>query len=228
LPPREEPDFLAKLLEFAELLGQVLAVCLFSSDSFCRRVEEPGFLAKFLEFIELLGQVLAVRLFFRNSFCRRVEEPDFLAKLLEFVELLGQVLAVRLFSSDSFCCRVEEPDFLTKLLEFVELFGQVLAVCLFSCNSFCRRVEKPGFVDFFVVVMEICRGKNTTLPLKQVTRLGIELDLEELDCCAAICACDSFTSRIRNVNLARLEAFIMTECSSHGNGVPVYRFQKYV
>jgi hypothetical protein len=68
---------LAKLLEFIELLGQALAVRIFSSDSFCRRVEEPGFLAKLLEFIELLGQELAVRLFSSDSFCCRVEEPGF-------------------------------------------------------------------------------------------------------------------------------------------------------
>jgi hypothetical protein len=72
-------DFLAKLPEFVELLGQVLAVRLFSRDSFCRRVEEPDFLAKLLQFVELLGQVLAVRLFSRDSFCCRVEEPGFLA-----------------------------------------------------------------------------------------------------------------------------------------------------
>ena len=155
-----------------------------------------------------MGQVLAVRLFSSGTFCRRVEEPGFLAKLLELIELLGQVLAVRFFSSNSFCRRVEEPGLLAKLLGFVELLGQVLAVRLFSSNSFCCRVEKPGFVDLFFVVMKICRGKNTTLPPKQVARLGIELDVEELDSCAAIFARESFTSRIRNVDLARLEAFI--------------------
>jgi hypothetical protein len=43
------------------------------------------------------------------------------------------------------------------------------------------------------------------MPPKQVARLGIELDVEELNCCAAIFACDSFTSRIRNLDRARLE-----------------------
>jgi hypothetical protein len=93
--------------------------------------------------------------------------------------------------------------------------GQVVAVRLFSSDSFCRRVEEPGFVDLFFVVMEICRGKITTLPPKQVARLGIELDVEELECCAALFARDAFSSRIRNVDLARLEAFIMRQQEKH-------------
>jgi hypothetical protein len=106
--------------------------------------------------------------------------------------------------------------------------GQILAVRLFSSNSFCRRVEEPDFVDLFFVVMEICRGKITTLPPKQVARLGIELDVEALECCAALFARDALSCRIRNVDLARLEAFIMTECGSRGNGVPVYRIEEFV
>jgi hypothetical protein len=80
-------------------------------------------------------------------------------------------------------------------------------------------------MGLFFVVMEICRGKITTLPPKQVARLGIKLDVEELDCCAAIFSCDSFTSRIRNVSLARLGAFIMAERGSHGNGVQCIEFR---
>ena len=91
-----DESFVMKFYAVQKKLGCDTAVRLFSSDSFCRRVEEPGFLAKLLEFIEQLGQVLAVRLFSSNSFCCRVEEPGFLAKLLEFIELLGQVVASRL------------------------------------------------------------------------------------------------------------------------------------